>query len=127
MLSVFEPTIASIRRELLNCFNANRSDVDVAIQTKFIPQALEHLNTNTALYDQIIADAALQLYNQHQNIEVILLAMFSMARAQPVVTEALPKHLSKHTTMQLNNLFLFLLHRNTEFTFVCCTGTERFN
>lgn len=65
---------------------AKAQGVDIELFTKFVPNAMQNLaNGHTQLHHDLIAEGAMHL----NNCDVILLAQFSMAAAQPTVSAKL--------------------------------------
>ena len=83
LVATFEASIASMSQELLAL--AARQQRRVELQTVFVPEAMQDLaEGHGALHDEKIAAGARTL----QGCEVIMLAQFSMAQAQPAVQRA---------------------------------------
>ncbi|MEE2699061.1 MAG: aspartate/glutamate racemase family protein [Pseudomonadota bacterium] len=82
-LATFEPTIASLNSEFKAV--ADSGSVLPKIILQHVPYALEHLNKGNKLeHDRLIIDAASTL----KNIDILLLAQFSMSSVQDKVSEA---------------------------------------
>lgn len=89
VLSVFEPTVPSIVRELADVAEAQGRTDQVKITARFIPGALDILRSGEEeRYNNLVAEAAEQLH-QEINCDVMLLAMFSMACCGPTVAARL--------------------------------------
>jgi hypothetical protein len=83
LVATFAPTIPSMTGELAALARAR--GVEVAITPRFVPGAMKALDGGDgAEHDRLIADAARPLAGH----DAILLAQFSMARAEPLVTAA---------------------------------------
>ena len=82
-LATFKPTIASLNSEFKAV--ADSGSVLPKIILQHVPFALEHLNKGNKLeHDRLIIDAASTL----KNIDILLLAQFSMSSVQDKVSEA---------------------------------------
>ena len=76
LVSTFEPSIASMVRELEE--EVQRRAIQVAVRTRSVPAALEALRRGDAgLHDRLIAETSADF----ADCDVIMLAQFSMARA----------------------------------------------
>ena len=87
VLSVFEPTVPSITRELEDIANARQvqDPAPVEIVAEFIPGALDLLRAGEEeAYNTMVADAAARMHEAH-HVDVMVLAMFSMACCGPAV------------------------------------------
>ena len=88
VLSVFEPTVESIVRELGDLAAAESTTVDV--EARFVPDALEILRGGDELaYNEAVADAAEELVRTEGPFDSVVLAMFSMACSGPTVAARL--------------------------------------
>jgi len=85
VLSVFAPTVPSIERELLHIAEVQGRCDAVDVQVEFVPDALAVLHAgDEAAYNEMIADAA-EAMHRKTPLDVMVLAMFSMACAGPTV------------------------------------------
>lgn len=83
LLATFEPSIASMAQELQAC--ASQRGLPIAIEAGHVPEAMDDLQRGQAqLHHQKIAQAAAAL----PACDVIMLAQFSMAAAQPLAQSA---------------------------------------
>ena len=83
LLATFEPSIASMAQELQAC--ASQRGLRIAIEAGHVPEAMDDLQHGQAqLHHQKIAQAAAAL----PACDVIMLAQFSMAAAQPLAQRA---------------------------------------
>lgn len=83
LLATFEPSIASMAQELQAC--ASQRGLRIAIEAGHVPEAMDDLQRGQAqLHHQKIAQAAAAL----PACDVIMLAQFSMAAAQPLAQRA---------------------------------------
>ena len=83
LLATFEPSIASMAQELQAC--ASQRGLRIAIEAGPVPEAMDDLQRGQAqLHHQKIAQAAAAL----PACDVIMLAQFSMAAAQPLAQRA---------------------------------------
>lgn len=83
LIATFEASIPSMSAELLAMAQVRGRQID--LQTRFVPEAMQDLaRGDVALHHAKIAQAALDL----RDCDVIMLAQFSMAAAQPVVQAA---------------------------------------
>jgi len=79
LLATFEPSIGSMTQELQSC--AEQRGLRIAIEASHVPEAMDDLQRGQAdLHHQKIAQAASAL----PACDVITLAQFSMAAAQPL-------------------------------------------
>jgi Asp/Glu/hydantoin racemase len=84
LIATFEASIPSMSAELLSMAQARGRQID--LQTLFVPEAMQDLACgDAALHHAKIAQAALEL----RDCDVIMLAQFSMAAAQPAVQAGL--------------------------------------
>uniref|UniRef100_A0A7S2ST26 Arylsulfatase n=1 Tax=Rhizochromulina marina TaxID=1034831 RepID=A0A7S2ST26_9STRA len=93
VLSMFEPTLPSIEREMLDMARS-QGKRDLKLHIKYIPGALEALNTGDEhKCETLIADATVnfisELQQQRTRVNGVSLAMFSMAFARERVQSAL--------------------------------------
>eukprot|EP00658_Telonema_sp_P-2_P039680 TRINITY_DN28360_c0_g1_i1.p1 TRINITY_DN28360_c0_g1~~TRINITY_DN28360_c0_g1_i1.p1 ORF type:complete len:185 (+),score=58.82 TRINITY_DN28360_c0_g1_i1:129-683(+) len=87
VLSVFEPTVGSIVREMNEMAASLGKEVDVT--ARFIPGALDILRGgDEARYNRVVADAAGEMRDEIE-CDVMVLAMFSMACCGPAVAARL--------------------------------------
>jgi Asp/Glu/hydantoin racemase len=83
LIATFEASIPSMSAELLAMAQVQGRQIE--LQTRFVPEAMQDLaRGDMALHHAKIARAALDL----RDCDVIMLAQFSMAAAQPVVQAA---------------------------------------
>jgi Asp/Glu/hydantoin racemase len=84
LIATFEASIPSMSDELLAMARARGRQIE--LQTRFVPEAMQDLaRGDAALHHAKIAKAALEL----RDCDVIMLAQFSMAAAQPSVQAGL--------------------------------------
>jgi hypothetical protein len=84
LIATFEASIPSMSAELLAMVQARGRQIE--LQTRFVPEAMQDLARGDAeLHHAKIAQAALEL----RDCDVIMLAQFSMAAAQPAVQTGL--------------------------------------
>ena len=84
LIATFNPSIDSMSAELRQM--AIAKGVDLKLFTRFVPNAMQSLaDGHTQLHHDLIAQGAMHL----SNCDVILLAQFSMAAAQPTVSAKL--------------------------------------
>ena len=84
LIATFEASIPSMSAELLALAKARGRQID--LQTRFVPEAMQDLaDGDAALHHEKIAHAALDL----RDCDVVMLAQFSMAAAQPLVQAGL--------------------------------------
>jgi aspartate/glutamate racemase len=83
LLATFQPSVPSMQQEFLDLAKAQGKDV--ALETVWVPHAMGALAAgDTATHDRLLAEATPRL----AHCDVIMLAQFSMARALPVVRQA---------------------------------------
>jgi len=86
MLATFAPSIAPMEQEFRALSEVRRPDA--ALRSVFVPDALDALNAGDAeRHDRLIAARAPEL----ADCDVVLLAQFSTARAEPAVFAALKR------------------------------------
>ena len=86
LIATFAASIPAMSTELVQI--ASASGRTIALQTEFVPQAMQDLAEGRAgLHHQKIAAAARKL----QNCDVVMLAQFSMAAAAPLVEAAIKR------------------------------------
>ncbi|MDB5946957.1 MAG: Asp/Glu/Hydantoin racemase [Ramlibacter sp.] len=84
LIATFEASIASMSAELLQLAAQQGRKID--LRTQFVPEAMQDLaQGRTEQHHRRIADAARNL----DDCDVVMLAQFSMAAAQPLVQEGL--------------------------------------
>lgn len=82
LLTTFQPSVPSMEKELVE--RAERQGRRVQCDTLWVPDAMEALASGDgSTHDRLIAEAAPQL----AHCDVIMLAQFSMARAQAAVQQ----------------------------------------
>ena len=91
VLSVFEPTVPSIRRELADIAEEMGRTDQIQLSVEFVPDALPVLHAgDEERYNNIIADAAERMHKTTPGgLDVVVLAMFSMACAGETVQHRL--------------------------------------
>lgn len=103
VLSIFEPTLPSIVRELKDL----GGDATLDVRPYFVPDALDALGTgDEAACIELIAsfaeDVVQKAHDGGEDLACVALAMFSMARAGAATTERL-QALGKHATPVLTS------------------------
>jgi aspartate/glutamate racemase len=84
LLTTFQPSVASMEKEFIDMAEQRRSRVQC--ETLWVPHAMEALASGDgATHDRLIAEAAPQL----AHCDAIMLAQFSMARAQAAVQQVI--------------------------------------
>jgi Asp/Glu/hydantoin racemase len=85
VLSVFEPTVPSIVRELEDIARASDKTDGLSVHAQFVPDALAVLRGGDEdQFNEMVADAAAAMVSE-QKVGCVVLAMFSMACAGPAV------------------------------------------
>lgn len=103
MLSVFEPTVPSIERELRETAEVmGMTDGITSMEAEYVPDALAVLRSgDEALYNEMVADAAEAMHARTDGgLDVVVLAMFSMACAGPTVQARLGDDIPTLTSPQ---------------------------
>ncbi len=85
LLATFEASLPSMSAELLEM--AGQRGLSIELRTRYVPEAMQDLaHGDAALHHHKVAQAARSL----QDCDVLMLAQFSMAAAQPVVQAGFP-------------------------------------
>ena len=90
VLSVFEPTVPSIVRELADTAESAGRSGDMDVTARYVPGALDILHSgNEDAYNKAVAAAAANLNEELGGCDAMVLAMFSMACCGPEVSAVL--------------------------------------